>query len=217
MVQIRIGFIGDSITHGTGDETLLGWTLRAGQAEVIRGHDVTVYNLGVRADTSELVDARWEAECQARLKAGIPAATIFAVGINDSAHEKTELREGRRVDLDHSLNLIGAMLTKARAFGPVLWIGPTPVVEDMMPITRLPGVVYDFQNDVIDTYNHAYMAKAAELGTPYLDLFTPLGADPAWAEALRESDGLHPNSEGYILMADRITGWAGWRSLFDGA
>ena len=33
MTQIRIGFVGDSITHGTGDETLLGWTIRAGQAE----------------------------------------------------------------------------------------------------------------------------------------------------------------------------------------
>ena len=42
MVQIRVGFVGDSITHGTGDETLLGWPYRVGQAEVARGHDVTV-------------------------------------------------------------------------------------------------------------------------------------------------------------------------------
>jgi lysophospholipase L1-like esterase len=216
MVQIRIGFFGDSITHGTGDETLLGWTLRVGQAEVARGHDVTVYNLGVRADTSELVDARWEAECQARLKSGVASANVFAIGINDSAHEKTESTEGRRVALDRSLDVIGRMLTKAKAFGPALWIGPTPVVKDMMPITRLPGVVYDFRNDVIDIYNQAYNAKAAELDTPYLDLFTPLGADPSWTAALQKSDGLHPNSEGYILMADHIIGWAGWRGLFDG-
>ena len=50
MTQIRIGFVGDSITHGTGDETLLGWTYRVGQAEAAKGHDVTVYNLGIRAD-----------------------------------------------------------------------------------------------------------------------------------------------------------------------
>ena len=60
MVQIRIGFVGDSITHGTGDETLLGWTYRVGQTEAAKGHDVTVYNLGIRADTSALVEARWE-------------------------------------------------------------------------------------------------------------------------------------------------------------
>ena len=42
MTQIRIGFVGDSITHGTGDETLLGWTYRVGQAEAEKGNDVTV-------------------------------------------------------------------------------------------------------------------------------------------------------------------------------
>ncbi|MBT5111302.1 MAG: GDSL family lipase [Rhodospirillaceae bacterium] len=216
MVQIRIGFIGDSITHGTGDETLLGWPYRVGQAEVARGHDITVYNLGIRADTSELVAERWEAECEARLRSGVPGATIFAIGINDSAHEKSATKDGQRVELDRSLDIIGDMLTSARTFGPVLWVGPTPVIEDMMPLARLPGVVYDFRNDVISDYNQAYITKAAELATPYLDLFTPLGADPAWEAALRKSDGLHPNSDGYVLMTEHIGAWAGWRALFDG-
>ncbi len=216
MVQMRIGFVGDSITHGTGDETLLGWTIRAGQAEVARGHDVTVYNLGIRADTSELVDARWEAECRARLTQGFNCATVFAIGINDSAHEKSAAMDGRRVAMDRSLAIIADMLTLARDFGPVLWVGPTPVIEDMMPLSRIPGVSYDFQNDAIGEYNQAYAAQAAGLGVPYLDLFTPLGRDPAWEAALRKSDGLHPNSEGYENMAARVGEWVGWRALFDG-
>ena len=216
MVQIRIGFVGDSITHGTGDETLLGWPYRVGQAEVMRGHDVTVYNLGIRADTSELVAERWQAECRARLKPSFACATVFAIGINDSAHEKSEAMDGRRIELARSLEIIGGMLSKAEEFGPVLWIGPTPVVEAMMPITRLPGVIYDFRNDAIGDYNRAYVAKAANLGVPYLDLFKPLGADPAWEAALRKSDGLHPNAQGYEMMAARIGDWPGWRGLFDG-
>jgi len=216
MVQIRIGFVGDSITHGTGDETLLGWPYRAGQAEVARGHDVTVYNLGIRADTSGLVAERWEAECRARLKPSFACATIFAIGINDSAHEKSDALDGRRIELGHSLEIIGGMLAKAEEFGPALWVGPTPVVEAMMPITRLPGVIYDFRNDAIGEYNRAYVEMAAALGVPYLDLFTPLSVDPAWDAALRKSDGLHPNAQGYELMAARIADWAGWRGLFDG-
>jgi lysophospholipase L1-like esterase len=216
MVQIRIGFVGDSITHGTGDETLLGWPVRAGQAEVSRGHDVTVYNLGIRADTSPLVEARWEAECAARLKPPFTCATVFAIGINDSAYEKSAALDGQRVPLDRSLDTIGKMLTKARDFGPVLWVGPTPVVEAMMPMNRLPGVVYDFRNGEIGAFNEAYTARAAELGVPYLDLFTPFAGDPAWEAALRKSDGLHPNSEGYVMMAARVCDWAGWRALFDG-
>lgn len=216
MTQIRIGFIGDSITHGTGDETLLGWPMRVGQAEVARGHDVTVYNLGIRADTSVLIEPRWEAECQARLKPGYNCATVFAVGINDSAHEKSEAMEGQRVPLDQSLDLIGGMLTKAKAFGPVLSIGPTPVVEAMMPLSRLPGVIYDFRNDDIAAYSAAYATMAAGLDVPYLDVFMPLSSDPAWEAALRASDGLHPTAAGYELMAAHIGEWAGWRGLFDG-
>lgn len=215
MVQIRIGFIGDSITHGTGDETLLGWPMRVGQAEVARGHDVTVYNLGIRADTSALIAPRWEAECRARLKPGYSCATVFAVGINDSAHEKSEAMDGQRVPLDQSQNLIGAMLTQAGEFGPVLSIGPTPVFEAMMPLDRLPGVIYDFRNDDIAAYSAAYADMAAGLGVPYLDIFTPLRADPAWDAALRASDGLHPTAAGYKIMAGHIGSWSGWRSLFD--
>jgi len=215
MVDIRIGFIGDSITHGTGDETLLGWTIRAAQAENARGHDVVVYNLGVRADTSELLEARWRAECDARLKPGFNCATVFAIGINDSAYENSAARDGRRVALDRSLDNVADMLIQARDFGPVLWVGTTPVIEAMMPITRIPGVSYDFRNETIDEYSRAYTAKAAELNVPYLDLFTPLAADPRWDESLRETDGLHPNASGYKLMAALICDWADWRALFD--
>ena len=68
-----------------------------------RGHDVTVYNLGIRADTSELVAERWQAECRARLKPSFACATVFAIGINDSAHEKSEAMDGRRIELARSL------------------------------------------------------------------------------------------------------------------
>lgn len=216
MVDIRIGFIGDSITHGTGDETLLGWTIRAAQAENARGHDTVVYNLGVRADTSELLEARWRAECEARLQPIFNCATVFAIGINDCAHEKSAARDGRRVALDRSLGIVAGMVTSASDFGPVLWVGPTPVIEAMMPITRIPGVSYDFQNHAIDEYNRAYAAKAADLDVPYLDLYTALAADPKWAESLRNSDGLHPNAAGYELMAAQVCDWTGWRALFDG-
>lgn len=216
MVEIRIGFIGDSITHGTGDETLLGWPYRLGQAEAARGHDVTVYNLGIRADTSELAAARWEAECRARLQKPFNCATVFAIGINDSAYEKSPDLDSRRVGLDRSLRIISEMLIGAKEFGPRLWIGPTPVIEDMMPISRVPGVSYDFRNDAIDVYNRAYKDRASELEVPYLDLFSALLDDAAWQESLRASDGLHPNAQGYDIMTGSIGAWSGWRGLFDG-
>ena len=84
-----------------------------------------------------------------------------------------------------------------------------------MPLDRLPGVIYDFRNAVIGEYSSAYAARAEALGVPYLDLCTPLAGDSAWEAALRKSDGLHPNSEGYFMMAARIGNWPAWRTLFD--
>ena len=215
MVQIRIGFVGDSITHGTGDETLLGWTYRVGQAEAAKGHDVTVYNLGIRADTSALVEDRWNIEVNSRLKAEMNCATVWAIGINDSAHEKTASTDGLRVPLDESLDRISRMINTAKSVGPALWIGPTPVIEEMMPIDRLPGVIYDFRNEMIAAYSNAFAVKAAEIGVPYLDLYSDLAGDPDWDASLRASDGLHPNADGYVMMAARVTAWDAWRNWFD--
>ncbi len=215
MTQIRIGFVGDSITHGTGDETLLGWTYRVGQAEAAKGHDVTVYNLGIRADTSALVEARWDIEVNSRLKAELNCATVWAIGINDSAHERTATTDGLRVPLNESLDRISRMINASKSVGPALWVGPTPVIEEMMPIDRLPGVIYDFRNGVIETYNHAFAQKAAEISVPYLDLYSDFAGDPDWDASLRASDGLHPNADGYVMMAARVTAWNAWRAWFD--
>jgi lysophospholipase L1-like esterase len=108
------------------------------------------------------------------------------------------------------------MITSAKNVGPALWIGPTPVIADMMPINRLPGISYDFQNPMIETYSQAYAKQAAELGVPYLDLYSNLAGNPDWEASLRASDGLHPNADGYVMMAAHITAWNAWRAWFDG-
>jgi len=55
MTVLRICFVGDSLTLGTNDDEYLGWPGRIAKRERAAGHDVTVYNLGVRADTSEMI------------------------------------------------------------------------------------------------------------------------------------------------------------------
>ncbi|MBL4719771.1 MAG: hypothetical protein JKY20_01390 [Alphaproteobacteria bacterium] len=211
--QIRVGFIGDSITHGTGDETLLGWPLRVGQAERANGYDVVVYNMGVRADTSKLVAKRWEEECRARLPEIFSRATVFAVGINDSAHEKSPQRDGVRVEREQSATLIIDMIKSARKFGPSLWVGPTPVIEEMMPLSLSASLTYRFTNNTIDLYNQRYALVARDAGIDYLDLFTPLRNDADWEKSLRASDGLHPSSLGYRKMALLFEEWPAWRAL----
>jgi len=213
MRQVRVGFVGDSITHGTGDETLLGWTVRLGQAERAKGVDVVVYNLGVRADTSALAAARWEAECAARLSPAFPTATLFALGINDTAVDNKAADPGPRVPLDRSLATMRSILTAAARFGPTGWVGPTPVVEAMMPVAPVPALSFSFANADIRAYDAAYAGLADELGVPYLPMFEALADDAAFLASLKASDGLHPTASGYAIMAARIGAWSGWRAI----
>ncbi len=213
MTALRICFVGDSLTNGTGDDEFLGWPGRLCAAERRRGHDLTCYNLGIRADTSELIAARWRAECAARLPDLHPAALVFAFGNNDTA---IEMGNGAvRVPIARSLATARAILAEAKAWKPVLFLGPWPAEEAKQPVNPSGKLGYDFRNARIAEYNGAYGKLAAELGIPYLDLFAALSRDPRWASASRAGDGIHPPAEGYVLVAERVGAWPAWRAWLD--
>ena len=208
---LRICFIGDSVTAGTGDDMFQGWAGRLCEMAWDEGHDVTGYNLGIRGETSPMIAARWRAECTPRLPDGVPAALVFAFGVNDTAEEP---ESGRRVALEDSVETARAILAAAKGWHPTLWVGPAPISEERQPVSPRPGVTYDFRNERLAALNAAYAELAAELVLPYLDLFTPLSAEPGWEVDLAAGDGVHPTAEGYEVMAELIEEWAGWRGLF---
>ncbi|HUO23736.1 MAG TPA: hypothetical protein VMU59_14580, partial [Caulobacteraceae bacterium] len=63
--DLRVCFLGDSFTQGTGDDAALGWVGRVVAAERGRGHDLTGYNLGVRGQTGADIAERAAAEAGA--------------------------------------------------------------------------------------------------------------------------------------------------------
>lgn len=210
--RLRICFVGDSITAGTGDDRFLGWPGRLAAHEHAADRDVTVYNLGVRADTSEHLAARWEAECRARLPAHVDGALVFAFGVNDAAVERDK---GLRVKPERSIAVAQTMLDAARAWLPTLWIGPAPVAAAGAVISPGPGVAYEFANERIAPLNDLYAKVAARVDVPYLDLFSALGDTPAWDPAVTAGDGVHPTAEGYLIMAELIRAWPAWRGWWD--
>ncbi len=210
MTVLRICFVGDSITTGTGDDAYLGWPGRLCAAERTRGHDLTHYNLGIRGDTTPMIAKRWRAECEARLPAEFPAALVFAFGINDTAEEPT----GLRVNPEDSARLTRAILSEAVRWKPTLMIGPTPVDEVKMP-TRFGLVPRDMKNARIAKASRILEGLAAEAGVPYLDLYGPLSEDAEFRRSMLAGDGVHPTDEGYAIMAARIGAWSGWRRWMD--
>lgn len=197
MTALRICFVGDSITNGRLDDEYLGWPGRLCRAERARGHDLTLYNLGVRRDTSRDIERRWEAECAARLPVEFVSALVFSFGVNDTAEDGGIAR----VSIEESLAAARRMLTRAAAWRPVLWIGPSTGDPE-------PGSAW---NRRIATYSAHYEKLAGELRTPYLDLFSVLIRDPDWLAAQRAGDGVHPTGPGYAIIAAAVAGWPAWR------
>lgn len=189
----RICFVGDSFVQGTGDAAGGGWVRRVTAAAVAAGYDITAYNLGVRRDTSADIAARWQAECDARLRAECSPYLVFSFGANDMTADGTSLR----VPMPASLENFRSILTEARARCPVLVIGPLPVGEPA-------------QNTRIIALCATYALLAAELDVPYLPLAGSLVNDPAWTRAVAAGDGTHPDGSGYALVAERVLQWQAW-------
>lgn len=207
MTKLRICFVGDSITSGQSDPTYLGWPGRIGVNEAKGGYHLTVYNLGIRSDTSTDVDARWEQEVRCRLPTKIACAVVFAFGINDATEELGRLR----VPLPESLATAERILVRAKKFWPCLWVGPTPVDETKQPSLMDTGEFRTKRNATIGEYSAAYAALSHRIGVPYLDLFDVLSGDPEWLMGCL-SDGVHPNAGGYEMLARIFGAWSPWRS-----
>jgi acyl-CoA thioesterase I len=209
-MKLRICFVGDSITSGQGDRMYLGWPGRVGVRAAERGEDLTVYNLGVRSDTSKHLASRWLAECSARLPAKLSCAVVFAFGINDATEQDSVFR----VSLGDSLVTARSMLSEARGRWPCLWVGPTPVDESTQPARMDTGELRFKRNADLARYNAAYLTAAADLQVPYLDLFTALSRASEWCHGQELSDGMHPTAQGYERIAALFWDWPPFQEIF---
>jgi lysophospholipase L1-like esterase len=197
---MRICFIGDSFINGTGDPDCLGWVGRVCALARARGVDLTVYNLGIRRDTSADIAARWRAEATARQPADQPGLLVFSFGVNDC----TEESPGRtRVAIADSLAHARAMLDEARRRHPTLMIGPPPIDDDAV-------------NARTRALSAALAALCGELDVPFLDIFTPLERHAVWRHETAIGDGAHPAAAGYQALAELVAAWPHWWQALDG-
>jgi len=186
---MRICFVGDSMTNGTGDPEYLGWVGRVMQHERRQRPELTAYNLGVRRDRSDQIRARWRDEAVARLPPEHEGRIVLSCGANDAA---------QAVPLDVTLGHVAAMLSEARDRWPVLMVGPAP----------LPGD--DAQRRLV-AIDGALVELCARLAVPYVKVFGGLVETPLWLDEALAGDGAHPGAAGYRRMADIILASPAWQ------
>ncbi len=195
MATLRIAFVGDSFVNGTGDPDALGWVGRAAASAWRRGHDVTVYNLGIRRDTSTDIAARWRTETARRLPPPPTAALVFSFGANDSVIEDGTSRVPLQTTLDNARTILAA----AHAIAPTLMLGPLPIDDAAV-------------NANIAELDTALAPLCDQLTIPYLQVFAPMHASGIWRTEARAGDGAHPAAAGYTALANLVDQWPAWRS-----
>ncbi|WP_025619365.1 GDSL-type esterase/lipase family protein [Salinispora cortesiana] len=185
---LRVCVLGDSLVLGVGDPEQSGWVGRLMPLAADRGIDLTLYNLGIRAQTADLISARLP-ECMARLPHPPDGRIIISSGVND-----TDLVEGlpRLTDVDAGRSLACALRSATAHDVAVAVVGPTPVVDEA-------------HRQRVRSLNTVFAAVTAQAGVPYVDVFAALSTTPRWADDL--IDGYHPGPTGYQLLARAA--WAG--------
>lgn len=189
-MDLRICFLGDSLTFGQGDDTALGWPGRVVIAAQTAGVNLTGYNLGVRGDTGAQIAARAAAEAKARFRSGDAKAVAIFFGANDI---------GQDLPLADSLAALHALLDWAAAHRFTAFVLSPPVFDEPMADALAAGMTA------------AFAAICAERGVAYLDL-RDAGVDWTlwWAQA-RAGDGVHPGADAYASLARAFCDWAAWR------
>ncbi len=195
MAAMRICFVGDSFVSGAYDGECLGWSGRISAAARKRGHDVSVYNLGIRGETSIQIARRWRAEAEVRQSAQQEGRLVFEFGVNDVR----EMDGKRQLQLVESLAAAREVLAAAAAWKPTLMVGPPPS-GDAARNARVAGLAEGIRG------------VCAQCSVPYFDSYTPLLASPTYLADVRSVDGTHPSAAGYGEWAKLIDAWAAWRA-----
>jgi len=193
---MRICFIGDSFVNGTGDDACLGWTGRICSHARQRGLDITLYNLGVRRDTSADIAERWQREARARLSPEHDGRLVFSFGVNDCISEQSG---SVRIVESASLVFARSILVTANAWLPTLMIGPPPTADPEL-------------NQRVERLSTRLNELCEDLSIPFLSTWNHLISSDIWMREVAAVDGAHPNGAGYAILADLILNWQPWQS-----
>ena len=191
-METRLTFIGDSIVAGSGDGECRGWVARVGAATVQAGVELTLYNLGIGGDTTAGVLARWHDEVSRRVSPDLDNRLVVHTGVNDA-------RDGVQVDPADSARDLGAIVEGARGIGlEPLVVGPIPTPQPV-------------ESERIGALSERFGATCRELGAAFIEVHAGLRDSGAFL-ASQETDGYHPDADGYGQIARVVlhNGWWEW-------
>ncbi|HEY0907899.1 MAG TPA: GDSL-type esterase/lipase family protein [Candidatus Paceibacterota bacterium] len=196
---------GDSITRGAFDTEQGGWGDRLKAVANRKSVEnklqpvVGVLNLGIGGNTSADLVKRFRFETEQRAVKG-STFFVFSFGTNDAAVIAST--KAFAVDKDSYIKNMKRAISEARAFSQeILCLTSAPVNEAITKNTSLIGK--SRINADIDAYNAALVELCESEGIDYLDINALFKREGDYSRLLF-ADGLHPVSEGHVLIFDAV-------------
>ena len=196
MTDLRVCFLGDSFTLGTGDDDGLGWVGRVHASERGRGIDLTSYNLGIRGQTGAEIAARAPREVGERITGkGDRRAVVISFGTNDIFRERPA---------DETASALEQVATWAVSEGHAVFVVGVPHAAEP-------------ELDALRAQRNMHLEQVCRrLDVPFLDVRQRVADWSAWHRGAMEGDGIHPSAEGYAAVATVFAAWGPWRLWLDG-
>lgn len=190
MNDTRLCFFGDSFTNGTCDPEKRGWV---GRLQSLQQPHITVYNLGIRGNTSSDILERWQREATLRLPEHTDNRLVFSFGVNDTTIVDGQFRLSEMQSIDTGKQI----LDTAKSSYKTIMIGPPPISDAS-------------QNERIHSLDMALHRLCVEIDVPYLSVFEDLADNDIWMEQVARNDGAHPKAAGYSEFAKLVENWHAW-------
>ena len=197
---MRVLVFGDSITQGFWDSEG-GWVARIRKhfdALVLKDRNYdhpSVFNLGISADTTRNLLARFEAEIDARAREDL--ALVVSIGVNDSHQAGTD----PIMSLNEYGENIAKLIVMAKKYTEkILFVGLSPVVESRT--TPVSWGDYNYTNNRLIEFDSKLKQSCLEGNVGYVEIFHKLQGAQQSSEHF--TDGLQPDDNGHQLIADIV-------------
>lgn len=199
--QKDILVFGDSIVYGAWDPTGGGWVNRLRQhleQKVVSSDDVIhrVFNLGVSGETSLDVLKHDPSEIVNRTKSDHQLVVIFGVGTNDSARVKDL---SPQIAPDEYMKNMAKLITLAKhKEAIVICLSLLGVNESLVAPAPWHTEIF-YRQKYIEEYNNLLRRVTDEQRVSYLDFGDTFTRDVSLFD-----DGVHPNSKGHQVIAEKV-------------
>lgn len=190
--EIRIVVVGDALVSGIGDPKALGWVGRVVARTPQDDAELSVFTLGVPAESTADLGSRWWEESNRRFGT-TEADCRLVVGLGTA-------------DLDNGLSIPRSRLNLANVLDdahsrrlPAFVVGPPPSGDHE-------------RNGQIEELAGTFSDVCRRRDVPFVDTFHPLVNHEDWLTDLAAGDGRHPRQAGYGLIAWLVLhgGWHEW-------